>query len=148
MHGFYLAESVGIAAAISEFLLQSVDDPSTNSGQALSTGSGQAPSTGSGQALSTGSGQAPSASSGQAPSTAPARSTIRVFPCWPKETDAAFANLRAQGGFLVSAEQRGGQVVKVDIVSTVGGSLRVLSPWTGAIIERATRAGETVSLKP
>jgi hypothetical protein len=62
MHGFYLSESVGIAAMISEFLLQSVDN------------------------------------------------IIRVFPCWPKEKDAKFTHLRAQGGFLVSAEQKAGKI--------------------------------------
>ena len=45
-YGVYLSESVGLAAMISEFLLQSVDN------------------------------------------------VIRVFPCWPKEKDARFANLR------------------------------------------------------
>jgi len=54
---------------------------------------------------------------------------IRLFPAWPKEHDAEFANLRAQGGFLVSAEQKGGEVVKLEIESTVGGKLRLLSPW-------------------
>lgn len=81
MHGFYLSESVGIAAMISEFLVQSVDD------------------------------------------------IVRVFPCWPKEKDARFANLRAQGGFLVSAEQREGEVTRLEITSTVGGKLRLVSPW-------------------
>jgi hypothetical protein len=100
MHGFYLAESVGIAAGISEFLLQSVDH------------------------------------------------IIRVFPAWPKEKDARFTNLRAQGGFLVSAEQKDGKVAKVEITSTVGGRLRVLDPWTGKLVERDTRAGETVELEP
>jgi alpha-L-fucosidase 2 len=100
MHGYYLSESVGIAAAISEFLLQSVDN------------------------------------------------TIRVFPCWPKDKDARFANLRAQGGFLVSAEQRAGQIVKLNIVSTVGGPLRLLDPRTGKLIHRATKPGETVAMIP
>jgi hypothetical protein len=98
MHGFYLSESVGIAAAISEFLVESVDN------------------------------------------------VIRVFPCWPKEKDAAFANLRAQGGFLVSARQKAGTVVKLEIASTVGGKLRLLSPWTGTLIERDTRPGEILKL--
>jgi hypothetical protein len=78
--GFYLVESVGLASAIGEFMLQSVDN------------------------------------------------VIRVFPCWPKEKDACFTSLRAQGGFLVSAEQKGGRVTKLEIVSTVGGPLRVLNP--------------------
>jgi hypothetical protein len=100
MHGFYLAESVGIAAGISEFLLQSVT------------------------------------------------STIRVFPCWPKDQDAAFTRLRAQGGFLVSAEQTGGQVLSLEILSTVGGPLRIVDPWTNQVLERPTAAGESVKLSP
>ncbi|MHB8897394.1 MAG: glycosyl hydrolase family 95 catalytic domain-containing protein [Thermoguttaceae bacterium] len=100
MHGYYLSESVGMAAMISEFLLQSVGD------------------------------------------------TIRVFPCWPADKDARFANLRAQGGFLVTAGQKGGKVTGVEILSTVGGKLRLVSPWTGQIVERETKAGERVELKP
>ncbi len=54
---------------------------------------------------------------------------IRVFPCWPGDQDAAFFGLRAHGGFLVSAEQKAGKVTKLAITSTVGGTLRVVSPW-------------------
>ena len=100
MHGFYLSESVGIAAMISEFLVQSVDG------------------------------------------------IIRVFPCWPKEKDARFTNLRAQGGFLVTAEQKAGKVVKLEITSTVGGKLRLLDPQSGKIIERETRPNEKVTIVP
>lgn len=100
LHGFYLSECVGVAAGISEFLLQSVGN------------------------------------------------TIRVFPCWPKDKDAAFTNLRAQGGFLVTAEQKAGKVVKLEIASTVGGKLRVLNPWTNQIVERDTNAGELVAILP
>jgi hypothetical protein len=95
--GYYLVESVGIAAAISEFLLQGVDN------------------------------------------------TIRIFPCWPKDKDAGFTNLRAQGGFLVSAEQKDGKVTKLEITSTVGGTLRLLNPWTGKIVERATQPGQRLA---
>jgi len=98
--GFYLVESVGISAAISEFLLQSVDN------------------------------------------------TIRVFPAWPKTKDASFTNLRAQGGFLVSAEQKDGQIVKLEITATVGGKLRVLNPWTGNLDERDLAAGKTLRMNP
>jgi len=96
LHGFYLAESVGVAAGISEFLLQSVDN------------------------------------------------TIRVFPCWPQGRDAAFANLRAQGGFLVTAEQKAGRITQLEITSTVGGKLRLLNPWTGKIVEQDTQPQQTV----
>jgi len=54
---------------------------------------------------------------------------IRVFPVWPKDRDAAFCRLRAQGGFIVSARQTNGRVTQLDITSTVGGRLRLLSPW-------------------
>ena len=98
--GFYLVESLGLASAIGEFLMQSVDN------------------------------------------------VIRVFPCWPKGKDASFTSLRAQGGFLVSAEQKGGQVTKLEIVSTVGGPVRVLNPWTGKIVERATKPAERIMITP
>jgi hypothetical protein len=96
MHGYYLSESVGIAAGISEFLLQSVDN------------------------------------------------VIRVFPTWPKDKDARFTRLRAQGGFLVSAEMKAGQVVRVEIESTVGGNLRLCDPWTGKTLEQATKPGQSL----
>ena len=83
---------------------------------------------------------------------------IRVFPCWPSEKDARFVNLRAQGGFLVSAEQKDGQVVSLVIESTVGGRLRLLNPWgngvkangktltadSRGILELQTRPGQTL----
>jgi hypothetical protein len=90
-HGTFMTESIGVAAVVTEFLMQSVGD------------------------------------------------IVRVFPCWPQEQNAKFTNLRAQGGFLVSAEQKDGKVTKLEITSTVGGTLRLLSPWTGKIVERATQ---------
>jgi hypothetical protein len=54
---------------------------------------------------------------------------IRVFPAWPAEHDGKFANLSAERGFLVGAEQAGGVVTRIDVESTVGGTLRLLSPW-------------------
>lgn len=70
---------------------------------------------------------------------------IRVFPAWPKERFARFNNLRTQGGFLVSAKQDRGQVGPVTITSTVGGRLRLLSPWNALAVERA---GQLVPLVP
>jgi hypothetical protein len=69
--------------------------------------------------------------------------TVRVFPAWPKEHNARFTNLRAQGGFLVTAEQTGGEVARVEIVSTVGAELKILSPWPAVKVER-TRGKETL----
>ena len=73
---------------------------------------------------------------------------IRVCPAWPKGHDARFTNLRAQGGFLVSAEQKAGKIAKVEITSTVGGKLRLLNPWTGKITEQDTKPADKMELKP
>ncbi len=86
-HGTFMPESIGVAAVITELLMQSVGD------------------------------------------------TIRVFPCWPDDQDARFNNLRAQGGFLVSAQQKDGVVRQVTIESTVGGKLRLLSPWPKPLLQ-------------
>jgi hypothetical protein len=72
--------------------------------------------------------------------------TIRVFPCWSRACgNARFTDLRAQGGFLVSAEQKDGKLTKLEITSTVGGTLRLLNPWTGKIVERATQPGQRLA---
>ena len=60
---------------------------------------------------------------------------IRVFPAWPKEKDGAFQNLRAQGGFLVSAEQKDSEITSMEIVSTVGGKFQFVSPWVKTQVE-------------
>lgn len=96
-HGTFMPESIGVAAVVTEFMMQSVGD------------------------------------------------IIRVFPCWPNGQDAAFTNLRAQGGFLVSAEQKAGKVTKLQVTATVGGPLRLLNPWTGRIVERTTRPGQKLA---
>jgi hypothetical protein len=54
---------------------------------------------------------------------------IRLFPCWPRDRDASFTRLRAQGGFVVSAEFVDGRVTSATIESTVGKPLQMLSPW-------------------
>ncbi len=54
---------------------------------------------------------------------------IRLFPCWPGDKDAKFSRLRAQGGFIVSAEFVDGNASSVTIESAAGNQLRLLSPW-------------------
>ena len=54
---------------------------------------------------------------------------IRLFPCWPTDRDASFARLRAQGGFLVSAEFSQGKAISATIESQAGKPLHFLSPW-------------------
>ena len=56
---------------------------------------------------------------------------LRFFPCWPKEQDARFGNLRAVGAFLVSAELKDGVVAGVRIVSEKGRPCTVQNSWPG-----------------
>jgi len=71
---------------------------------------------------------------------------VRIFPAWPLDKPARFRQLRAQGGFLVSAACERGNVGPVRIEPTVGGRLRLLSPWPG--IEAVGPDGQTLSLTP
>ena len=62
--------------------------------------------------------------------------TIRLFPNWPKDKDVRFQDLRAVGAFLVSADQAGGRVGEIRIVSEAGGKLNLLLPWgSGATVQ-------------
>jgi hypothetical protein len=54
---------------------------------------------------------------------------IRLFPCWPQDKDAAFTRLRAQGGFIVSAEFKNGKVASARIETVSDKPLQLLSPW-------------------
>ena len=79
---------------------------------------------------------------------------IRFFPCWPKDQDARFGTLRANGAFLVSAEIKGGVVGNVRIVSEKGMPCTVQNPWPGKRIQviksknvAETLAGERFTLK-
>ena len=53
---------------------------------------------------------------------------VRIFPDWDARLDCSYERLRADGAFLVSAEIKGGAVVKAEIVSEKGGLLRVAFP--------------------
>lgn len=55
-------------------------------------------------------------------------SAIRLFAAWPRMWDATFT-LRARGGFVVTAEQKAGQVTFVEVVSEAGAPLRLHNPW-------------------
>ncbi|UCD49048.1 MAG: hypothetical protein JSW27_16115 [Phycisphaerales bacterium] len=54
---------------------------------------------------------------------------IRVFPAWTGPGDARFRRLRTQGGFLVSSSFVDGKIDSVEVESTAGGPLRLVSPW-------------------
>jgi len=91
---------------------------------------------------------------------------VRVFPAWPGGMPARFERLRTQGGFLVSAERSGSAVTSLRIESTVGGELRLVSPWpscewrsgeeawtaaaTGedGLVRLATTPGQVIEFRP
>ena len=70
---------------------------------------------------------------------------IRVFPVWPKELDASFKTLRAEGAFLVSAAWTNGEVSAVEILSERGARCRLRDPWPGKT-RIVDRSGKEVSL--
>ncbi|MEZ0115197.1 hypothetical protein ABH920_009232 [Catenulispora sp. EB89] len=75
---------------------------------------------------------------------------IRVFPCWPAARDASFT-LLAKGGFLVSAEQRGGVVEHIRLHSQAGGDVTLQLPWksgSGGRVTFRTVAGRTYNITP
>ena len=73
--------------------------------------------------------------------------TIRIFPAVPQAwKDISFDKLRTRGAFLVSAEKKDGRIVSARILSKKGGRLRVISPFTGEVIDRPTEAGELIVL--
>jgi hypothetical protein len=59
------------------------------------------------------------------------RQVLRLFPVWPKDMDARFWNLRAEGAFLVSSAFKGGAVQFVKIHSEKGRDCTVVNPWPG-----------------
>ncbi len=70
---------------------------------------------------------------------------IRVLPAWPADKPAQFVRLRAMGGFLVTAEQAGGKIAPVRVTSTVGGALRLVSPWPGVAVRRRRGPAQALS---
>jgi hypothetical protein len=69
---------------------------------------------------------------------------IRIFPAWPASTDAHFTDLLAQAGFKVSADQVGGTISNVRIRSTVGGTVRLVSPWKQQAITAVEQASNAI----
>ncbi len=71
---------------------------------------------------------------------------VRIFPAWPKNTDAEFNNLRTRGGFLVAARQKNGTISDLKVESTIGGELKLVSPWK--LIKVICSDGKQITLKP
>jgi hypothetical protein len=54
---------------------------------------------------------------------------IHVFANWPMDKDAAFGNLNACGGFLISSALKGGKIEYVKITSIAGQECGLVNPW-------------------
>ncbi len=65
---------------------------------------------------------------------------IRLFPAVREGASARCHTLRTQGGFLVSAAMRQGEVLPFTIESTAGGTLRIQSPWPTLAVRRGGAA--------
>ncbi|MDA0765328.1 MAG: hypothetical protein O3A87_00305 [Verrucomicrobia bacterium] len=63
------------------------------------------------------------------------KGVLRLFPNWPQDKDARFANLRVWGAFLVSSELKGGMVGQVSIHSERGRPCTLVNPWPGKSID-------------
>lgn len=68
--------------------------------------------------------------------------TIHFFPCVPRDFDVAFRDFQARGGFLVSAELRGGAVTFVRIKARRDGKCRVMNPWPGRELKVSEAGGQ------
>jgi len=72
---------------------------------------------------------------------------IRLFPAWPRELDAEFWNLRAVGGFLISAKLKGGRIRDVEVLSTKGGEFRLLRPREWGKLDVTDERGRQIEWK-
>ena len=79
---------------------------------------------------------------------------IRLFPCWDKKMYASFENLRADGAFLVSAENKDGKLTSAEIKSLKGRTCRVECSDIKRIVRKSDgveiaykRVGDTVAFE-
>ncbi|HEX4084399.1 MAG TPA: LamG-like jellyroll fold domain-containing protein [Chthoniobacteraceae bacterium] len=75
---------------------------------------------------------------------------LRLFPDWPRNLDARFGDLRADGAFLVSAQMESGAVNGVVIRSEKGCPCTIQNPWPGrrvSITGRGELAGDRFTFK-
>lgn len=68
---------------------------------------------------------------------------IRIFPCWDKEIDAEYNNLRADGAFLVSSSIKSGDIGRTQIISEKGGMLKIFNPFNNSKVTCADGIFET-----
>jgi alpha-L-fucosidase 2 len=56
---------------------------------------------------------------------------VRIFPAIPKEwQDVSFHQLRAEQGFVIDAERKGGKTIKVKITATIDQTLHLKNPFS------------------
>ena len=73
--------------------------------------------------------------------------TIRIFPAIPADwNDVSFENLRAVGGYLVSAKREGGEVTEFTIYAEKDGDVSYIDPQSGKQIIKSLKAGEQLSV--
>jgi alpha-L-fucosidase 2 len=73
---------------------------------------------------------------------------VEIFPAIPPAwKDVSFTTLRAEGAFLISAERRGGTVRRIEILSEKGGTLKMMSPFSGRALSIALSPGERRTLE-
>lgn len=71
------------------------------------------------------------------------RGVVEIFPAVPESwKDVSFTTLRAEGAFLISAERRGGVMRNIEIVSEKGGTLKMMSPFSGRTLSFVLAPGE------
>lgn len=75
------------------------------------------------------------------------RGKILLFPAIPENwKNVSFTTLRAQGAFLVSAERTDGKTRQVEIISEMGGTCTLISPFSGKEIILKMQPGEKIVL--
>lgn len=72
---------------------------------------------------------------------------IRLFPCWDRNMNASFSNLRADGAFLVSAEIKSKNISNIAITSLMGRVCRVEKPLNGNITVIQKHDGKIIKVK-
>lgn len=76
---------------------------------------------------------------------------LHIFPALPSAwRDTSFRDLRAEGGFVVSAEQRDGRLARVSIRATVDQDLRLIDPFAGGPYDQnlpVTRAADEIRIR-
>lgn len=72
---------------------------------------------------------------------------LRVFGVWPRDRDARFGDIRAEGAFLVSSQLAKGQVQYVRILSERGRACVLVNPWPGKAVVLYRDGKQSVTLR-